>query len=306
MVTEARIPVIDAHQHFWNLAENYHPWLCDEPMIRFRYGDYSAIRKSYMPPDYFADAAGCDVVKTVYVEAEWDPADPLGETRWIHRVHEQYGVPNAVVAQAWLDRADCAGVLAQQARFPLVRSVRHKPRAAASADAVKAGAPGSPGSMSDPRWREGYSLLHEHGLSFDLQTPYWHLYEALRLAEDFPQTRIILNHTGLPAQRSEKALAAWREAMRAFARAPNTALKISGLGVPGQPWRLEDNRRIILDAIEIFGVGRCMFASNFPVDKLVAGFATIFAAFREIVREFSPADQQCLFYENARRIYRIE
>ena len=69
------LPVVDAHQHFWDLERNYLPWLCDEPPIPFRYGDYSALRRNYLPADYLRDAAGHDVVKTVYVETEWDPRD---------------------------------------------------------------------------------------------------------------------------------------------------------------------------------------------------------------------------------------
>src|SRR5258706_9250863 len=75
-----RLPIVDAHQHFWDPRANYHPWLCDEPPIAFRYGEYSALRRPYLPADYLTDARGHQVVKTVYVETEWDPPDPLGET----------------------------------------------------------------------------------------------------------------------------------------------------------------------------------------------------------------------------------
>ena len=92
MPSSDALPIIDPHQHFWDLQRNYLPWLCDEHMIPFRYGDYSAIRRSYMPDDYRRDAAGHDVVGTVYVETEWDPKDPIGETRWVHEVAEQCGL----------------------------------------------------------------------------------------------------------------------------------------------------------------------------------------------------------------------
>ena len=75
--------IVDAHQHFWDVARNYYPWLRDEPMIPFRYGDYSAIRKNYLPPDYRKDANGYEVVGSVYVEAEWDPKDPVAEMDYI-------------------------------------------------------------------------------------------------------------------------------------------------------------------------------------------------------------------------------
>jgi predicted TIM-barrel fold metal-dependent hydrolase len=74
-----------------------------------------------------ADARGQSVRETVYVEAEWSPDDPIGETRFASGLAARFGVPNAIVAQAWLDRADVAEVLAGQTGFALVRSVRHKP-----------------------------------------------------------------------------------------------------------------------------------------------------------------------------------
>jgi predicted TIM-barrel fold metal-dependent hydrolase len=295
--------IVDAHQHFWDLERNYLPWLCDEPLIPFRYGDYSAIRRTYLPRHYLRDAAGQNVVKTVHVETEWDPSDPVGETKWLQEIIEREGFPHAIVAQARLDQVAVEEVLAGHCRFPQVRGIRHKPRAAPSPEFVE---PGAPGSMGDPAWRRGYALLERSGLSFDLQTPWWHLAEAAALAADFPNTQIILNHTGLPADRSGAGLAAWREAMAALAARPNVAVKISGLGQPGQPWTVEANRGVVLDTIEIFGIERCMFASNFPVDSLVGAFGTIFRGFREIVAGFSRADQSRLFCDNALRLYRID
>ncbi len=298
----SEIAIIDAHQHFWDLNRNYHPWLCDQPPMPFRYGDYRAIRRSYLPEDYRRDARGFNLLGTVFVETEWNPADPIGETRWLQGVIEEHGLPSVVVAQAWLDRDDAAEVLAAQAAFPPVRGIRHKPRVAAAPAAVD---PGAPGSMGDPRWRAGYALLEQHALSFDLQTPWWHLREAAELARDFPGVQMILNHTGLPADRSDAGLDGWREAMAVLSGQPNVAVKISGLGVPGEAWAVQANRRIVLDTIDIFGVERCMFASNFPVDSLVADFEIIYRGFMRIVEHYPASDQRGLFCDNARRIYRI-
>ena len=298
----AGFPIVDAHQHFWDPARNYHPWLCDEPMIPFRYGDYSSIRGRFLPPDYLAATGHWQVEKTVYVETEWDPGDPVGETRYIHQVAAEYGYPHAVVAQAWLDRDDAAEVLAQQAAFPLVRSVRHKPQASASPSAARRGAPGS---MDDPRWRAGYALLQKHGLMFDLQVPWWHLDAAAELARDFPATPLILNHTGLPSDRSPQGLDGWRKALATMAREPNVMLKISGLGLRGQPWQIEDNAPLIRDAMTLFGVERCMFASNFPVDGVVASFETIFDGFHAAVAHLPDASLRKLFHDNAVRCYRL-
>ncbi len=297
---DALIAVVDAHQHFWDPAIHYYPWLNDEPPIAFRYGDYRPIRRPYRPPDYRADAAPIRVVKSVYVEAEWNPGDPIGEMRYIEKLRGEHGLPTVAVAQAWLDRDDAASVIEQQAAFPFVRSVRHKPRANRSpADAA-------PGGMTDAKWRAGFARLAANGLRFDLQTPWWHLAEAARLATDFPDTQIILNHTGLPADRSVDGVAGWKRAMTALSACPNVAVKISGLGQPGRPWTIAANRDIVRTVIDLFGPARCMFASNFPVDSLCASFATIFGGFRQIVSDFSPDERRALFHDNAIRYYAME
>jgi predicted TIM-barrel fold metal-dependent hydrolase len=298
----ADLPVVDAHQHFWDLGRNYLPWLCDEEVVPFRYGDYGALRRNYLPRDYLRDAAGHDVVKTVYVETEWDPRDFVGETRWLQQIIAETGFPHAIVAGARLDAPDAETVLAGHAAFPQVRGIRHKPRAAPSPAEVRTG---TPGSMGDPAWRRGYALLEKYGLSFDLQTPWWHLGEAAALARAFPHTQIILNHTGLPADRTPEGLAGWRSAMQTLAAEPNVVVKISGLGQPGEPWTVAANGPIVRDTIAIFGVERCMFASNFPVDGLCADFDTIFSGFKTIVADLSQAEQLQLFHDNALRIYRL-
>jgi len=300
-LAQAPLPfaIVDAHQHFWDPARNYHPWLNDEPPIPFRYGDYRPIRKRYLPPEYLADAVPYCVDKTVYVETEWDPRDPIGETRYAAVLRDAHALPSVVVAQAWLDRDDAEDVLARQAAFAFVRSVRHKPRASASPN------DGTPGGTTDPAWRAGFSRLAPLGLRFDLQTPWWHLAEAARLASDYVHTQIILNHAGLPADRSAEGIAGWRAAMATLARQPNVAVKISGIGQRGAAWTAGANRGIVRTVIDLFGIERCMFASNFPVDSLCASFATIFDGFREIVSDFSIDEQRALFRDNAMRIYDI-
>ncbi len=295
--------MVDAHAHFWDLEAHYYPWLCDPDLSPFRYGDYSNIRRSYLPDDYRRDSANSRVVALVHVEAEHDPADPLGETRWLTELAARTGLPSACVAQAWLDRADVAEVLAAQAAFPLVRGIRHKPAAAADPRDARRGAAGS---MDDPAWRRGYALLARHSLSFDLQTPFWHLDAAAELAAEVPQTQIVINPTGRPAERGEAGLKAWRAALEGVAARPNIALKISGLGLPDRPWSVADNRPVVLDAIAIFGVERCLFASNFPVDSLVAEYSTIFSGFREITSGFADHAITGLFHDNAVRIYHLD
>ena len=120
------MPIVDAHVHFWDPTKNYYPWLNDRPLIPFRYGGYSAICRPYLPDEDKRDATPQhNVVKTVYIEAEWDPKDPVGEMEYIARFRRETGWPNVAVGQAWLDRAE---VLERLAAFDFVRGIRHKPR----------------------------------------------------------------------------------------------------------------------------------------------------------------------------------
>lgn len=292
--------VIDAHHHVWDLTNDL-PWL-KRKRVFFRYGDYTPICRDYMPADYRADTSGWPVVGSVYVEAEWARDKAAEESRWVAAVSQAEGLPSVVVA--WCDFAapEAGELLASHASVPIVRGVRHKPTAAATSGEAKRGAPGS---MDDPAWRQGYALLERHGLSYDLQTPWWHLDAAADLARDFPATPLIINHTGLPADRSPEALAAWRQALEKAAAEPNVAIKISGIGLPGQPWTVANNGPIIHDAIAIFGKDRAMFASNFPVDSLVGDFDTIFSGFLEATANLRESDRDQLFHDNARRIYRM-
>ncbi len=216
------------------------------------------------------------------MEAEWDPRDPLGEMNFIAEVRKQSLFPTVAIAQAWLHHDDCAAVLEAQARHPFVRGIRHKPK---------------PGMMDDGKWREGYRRLAPLGLHFELQAPWSQLEEAVRLAGDFPETTIVLNHTGLPYV---EQLGGWRSAMAALAARPNVAVKISGLG------NVQHKSEVVLATIDLFGSERCMFASNFPVDGLRHTFAEVFSEFETITRGSSEAERRALFHDNAVRVYRME
>lgn len=294
-------PFIDAHQHFWDLARNPYPWLQDEETIAFRYGDYSALKRNYLPADLARDTADFAPIKTVHIEAEWDRASPVEETKWLTALSAETGRPTACVAHAALDRGDVDEVMAAQASHELARGIRHKPVTSASRAEARRGLPGS---MDDERWRKGFALLQHHGFSFDLQAPWWNLDQAADLARDFT-IPIIINHTGLPADRSAEGLAGWRRAMESVARWPNVALKISGLGQRDRPWAQEANVPIIREAIAIFGADRCMFASNFPVDSLVASYETLLAGFLAAIADRPSAERRMLLHDNAQRIYRL-
>jgi predicted TIM-barrel fold metal-dependent hydrolase len=296
------IALVDAHHHLWDLKRHRYPWLSDRPEPHFFLGDYSALKRDYLPADYLRDAAGHNVLATVHCEAEWDRDDQVGETAWLERIHAEHGFPNAIVAHAWFHTDNAEEVLARQAACPLVRGIRSKPVTSLSPQTMT---PGAPGSMQDPRWLEGFSRLERHGLSWDLRVPFWHLPEAARVADEFPQVPIVLNHTGFPWDRSEAGLAAWRQAMETIARQPNVHLKVSEFGLKDQPWDYESNRRIVLEAIAMFGINRCMFASNFPVAGLRVDYERLVRSVAKMLTGFSAAEREAFFVRNAARFYRL-
>ncbi|MBL8670420.1 MAG: amidohydrolase family protein [Alphaproteobacteria bacterium] len=296
------VTLIDAHHHLWDLKRNRYPWLADKPEAHFFLGDYGALKRDYMPDDYRRDARGHNVLKTVHCEAEWDRDDQVGETVWLTEMNARFGLPTAIVAHAWFHAGNGPEVIARQAGFPLVRGIRSKPVTALAPDRMT---PGAPGTMQDPRWLEGFALLERYGLSWDLRVPSWHLHEAAAVARAFPRTRIVLNHTGFPWDRSAEGLAAWRKAMQAVAACPNVHLKVSELGLKDQPWDYESNRRIVRDAIAIFGIARCMFATNFPVAGLRIGYDALVRAVQRMLADLPAADQERFFWRNAESFYRL-
>jgi predicted TIM-barrel fold metal-dependent hydrolase len=298
----AAVTLIDAHHHLWDLRANRYPWLADEPETHFFLGDYAPLKRNYLPDDYRRDASGHNVLTTVHVEAEMDRSRQVEETRWLTAVSARDGFPGAIVAHAWFHTPQAEEVIAAQAGFPLVRGIRSKPVTSLAPDRMT---PGAPGTMQDPVWLRGFALLEKYGLSWDLRVPFWHLGEAAEVARAFPRTPIVLNHTGFPWDRSAEGLAAWRRQMETIAACPNVHLKVSEFGLKDQAWDYESNRRIVLDAIAIFGIERCLFASNFPVAGLRVGYDMLVRSVKRMVAGFSPEDQERFFWRNARAFYRL-
>jgi predicted TIM-barrel fold metal-dependent hydrolase len=296
------VTLIDAHHHLWDVSQKRHPSLYGPQRPDSFIGDNSAIRKNYLPDDYRRDAAEHNVLATVHCEAEWDRADQLGETRWVTSMHEHHGVPTAIVAHAWFDTPNAEEIVAAQAFNPLVRGIRSKPVTAASPDQMT---PGAPGTMQDDNWLRGFALLEKYKLSWDLRLPFWHLEEAASVARAFPKTAIILNHTGFPWDRSEEGLAAWRRGMDVLAREPNVWVKVSEFGMKDRAWDYEENRRIVRDAIAIFGIERSVFATNFPVASLRIGYGALVKAMRRMLADLAPEERDRFFWKNAASFYRL-
>jgi predicted TIM-barrel fold metal-dependent hydrolase len=297
------LPVIDAHHHLWQLSGGplYYPWLQDPEPHDFFLGDYASLKRDYLPPDYRRDSAGHHVMKTVHVEAECRRDQQLAETRWLSELNAQFGMPHAIVAHAWFHAANAEEILAQQKSFALVRGIRSKPVTGRRGESVA----GSAGSMQDPKWLAGLRLLRKFDLSWDLRVPTWYLEEAAQVVRSIPDIPVVLNHTGFPWDRSADGLALWRRGMKALAASEQVCCKLSCLCLQDGPWDYAGNRAIVLEAIEIFGIERCMFASNFPVDGLRVSFDRMFSDFKRMTAALSASDRRKLFHDNAARFYRL-
>ena len=212
------------------------------------------------------------------------------------------GMPNGIVAYADLSRPDAGNVLTEHTKHRNVRGIRQILNVHTDPFYDYVGRH----FMREPEWQAGFELLSRFGLSFDLHIYPAQMAEAADLASKHPETRMILNHTGMFVDRSSVAgWRTWRDGLRLLARCPNVAVKISGLGMLDHDWTLESIRPYVLETIDAFGTGRSMFASNFPVDRLYRSYAEVWHAFAEIVRDTSDAEKTALFRENAERIYRI-
>jgi predicted TIM-barrel fold metal-dependent hydrolase len=115
----------------------------------------------------------------------------------------------------------------------------------------------------------------------------------------------VLNHTGFPWDRSDEGLAGWRRQMAVLAREPNVHVKVSEFGLKDLAWDYESNRRVVLDALAIFGVKRAIFATNFPVAGLRISYPKLVAAISRMLAHLSPEQRDRFFWQNAKIFYRV-
>lgn len=262
-------------------------------------GDLTPIASDYGAAQYAADVASYEVVKSVHVEAV--PADPLAETRWLHEIAERSGLPHAIVGRIELHKPGAEKLLAEHCGYKNVRGVRqilnwHRNPRFSFTDF---------NFLENSAWLAGFGLLQKHDLSFDLQIYPNQMVAAADLAARHPDTLLILNHAGMPVDRDEAGIEAWRAGVKRLAAEPNIVAKVSGLGMVDHGWNESTIRPFVLDAIDRFGIDRVMFGSNFPVDKLYSSFDTLYTAFEGIVVSFSESEKDKLFHDNALRTYRL-
>lgn len=295
--------IIDPHHHLWSVRSGNYPWLLNR-MKSHLFGKPADIAAEYLVEDLLDDARNQGLVKSVHIECGFDPARSVQETAWLQSLADtpgSIGVPHGIVAHADFSDPQIEETLAGHCEHANIRGIRqmlnwHRNTHWSMSDREY---------LHDPTWRRNFRLLRKYNLSFDLQLYYHQMDDAITLAKENPETLFILNHTGMPADRDEEGLQGWRRALQRLAACQNTVAKISGLGMCDHNWTAESIRPFVLKAIEDFGVDRCMFASNFPVDQKFSSYDVLWNAFRTITAEFSADDRSKLFYDNACRYYRL-
>ncbi len=295
----APMRVVDAHHHIWRQADL--PWL-HGPMQPRIFGEYAAIRRDYLIDEFLADARPSGVTDSVYVQANWPPERACDEARWVQSVADAHRWPHAIVAYADFACEDIEQQLDALAEVPLMRGVRqqlHWHRNPTYRFAPR------PDVMADPGWRRGFARLGRRGWVFELQVFAEQMADSVRLVRDFPGQVFVLAHAGMLEDRSAEGIERWRRGMRELARCDNVFVKLSGLGTFVRAASAALMRPIVAETVSLFGAERCMYGSNFPIEKLWSDYAGLYAAFRSCIDDLSDAEQAAILGGTAARVYRL-
>jgi predicted TIM-barrel fold metal-dependent hydrolase len=298
---ELDIPrLIDAHHHLWDLSAGRYPWLQGPPEDPTDPTGVGMLQRDYLVPDLLEDAAGLPSIASVHVEAAYDPADPVAETRWLQKVSNETGFPHAIVANAFLERSDVENQLDQHAQAPNLRGIRQmldrNPWTGASEETSL---------FSDPSWHHGLSLLAERHLVFDMQVLPSQLREAARAAVDHPDVVFALNHGGYHVPYSEEAERLWRQGIAEIGQCPNVVVKASGYETVDPAWPQEGLDRYVEALLDAFDTDRVLFASNFPVDRRTISYRRLVEMNRIATRNLDDEDRDRFFFANAQRVYSV-
>lgn len=284
-------PVIDTHQHLWDLEKFRLPWLSGDGV--------AVIRKSFVMSDYLQATRGLNVVKAVYMEVDVAPELQVAEAEYVLDLCRRDDNPTvaAVISgrPASTEFADYIRRFASDPHLKGVRQVLHGPSTPA-------------GYCLQPQFVKSVQLLGELGLRYDLCLRPGELADGVKLVDQCPQTRFVVDHCGnLGVTNTDAGLRkTWEDGLRALAERPNTVCKISGIVASAAPaWTAADLAPNVNFALDTFGEDRVMFAGDWPVCTLRATFAEWLGALQLIVSQRSPEFRRKLFYENAAKFYGI-
>jgi predicted TIM-barrel fold metal-dependent hydrolase len=290
---------VDAHFHIWRRDDL--AWLAG-PMQPRIFGPYEPIRRDYPIEEYLLDLAGQGVEAAVYIQANWPPGRAAEEVAWVSAQADRTGWPQAIVGYADLMRGDARPALAALARNPRLRGIRqqlhwHENREYRFADRADL--------CADPTVQRNVAALAEFGLVFEVQVFAAQMEGAAALADAAPAATLVLQHAGMLEDLSDAGLALWRRGMAALAARPNVVVKLSGLGTFLRRLDAAHIARITAETVRLFGPERCLFGSNFPIEKLWTDYAALLAAHRDAVAPFGEAAARAILHDTARRVYRL-
>jgi predicted TIM-barrel fold metal-dependent hydrolase len=291
--------IIDAHHHVWRRADL--PWLMG-PMQPRIFGPYEPIRRDYAIEEYLEDIRGTRVTGSVYVQANWAPERALDEAAWVQGIAEEHGWPHAIVAYADFTAPDVRPQLDRLARVPLVRGIRQQFHWHENPMYRFAS---RPDLAADPVVQRKVARLADYGWSFELQVFAGQMADAAGLAQACPNVTFVLQHAGMLENLSEEGRAAWRDGMRLLAACPNVESKLSGLGTFLHRNDPDHIARIVDETLALFGPERCIFGSNFPIEKLWTSYEELIAAFDVAVDRHGRAAAAAVFHDTAARVYKI-
>ena len=292
--------LVDSHHHIWRVADL--PWLSGAPVPRI-FGPYEPIRRDYLAEEYLAEATAVGITSSVYVQANWPLDRSLDEVRWLADVHAATGWPMAVVGSADLFDPGAVEVMRQQAALtPLVRGTRlqlhwhERPEYRFAA---------APDRMDDPVFRRNTASLADLGWLFELQVFSRQMPRAARFVADFSETTFALVHAGMLEDTDPATVESWRQGMQLLAEQPNVVVKLTGQGtfVHRVDQGLID--LVVGTCLQLFGAHRCMWGSNFPIEKIWTELPPLVAAWRRALAD-QPADvRDDVFAGTARRVYSL-
>ena len=291
--------IIDAHHHIWRQKDL--AWLSG-PMQPRIFGPYEPIRRDYLIAEYLDDVAGTGVSQSVYVQANWPAGQAEDEVAWVQSVTNETGWPRGIVGYCDMTVGDVRPALDRLARYPAMRGIRQQfhwhenplYRFAASPDLAR-----------DATVQRNVGVLAAYGWSFDLQVFAGQMAGAAELAAACPNVTLVLQHAGMLEDLSEAGWSAWRAGMHRLAAAPNVVSKLSAFGTFIHRNDPEHIARLLRETVAIFGADRCLFGSNFPIEKLWTTYRDLVDAFRQAALALSDAEQRAIFADTARRVYRL-
>jgi predicted TIM-barrel fold metal-dependent hydrolase len=288
-------PFTDAHVHFWDHSLPGMRWRFLEPDFehpRLK-GTQRLDAPRYGPSELLAEAGAERPAKVVHIQCAMQPLPhPTQETDWLEQLADTHGYPHAIVAGCRLREPDAGDVLAANAESPRFRGVRDLSVMSAFETGEVEGA---------------FDAADAHGASVELMLSMEHYDSVARVAERWPGVTIVLGHAGQPLARDPDYLGRWSAALTELAaNSPNVVLKLSAIASSSDPdWTVESVKACVLPAIAAFGADRCLFASNWPIDRLYGTYPRLLAAYRQIASELTPADRAAVLHETADRVYRI-